>query len=375
MKAHPDLNDTLRDKGEAAVRERSDKAKQFNGRSKLVHDVETKHRIKITPFGDIEQALQKEHLIQDFLGARELSCLFGEPGTAKSVFAGDLAAHVGWGQQPWFGRRVTRCGVLYVAAERAALIKRRLAAFRIHHGVTDIPLAVLSGSFDLRSNRTSADAIVDIAKQWSDATCIKTGLIIGDTTSRLLAGGDENSPKDMGAFINNVAFIQEKTEAHIMLVHHVPHDANRMRGHSLQLAAMDTTILVQKNESGIRTATVDKNNDGDEGAQLAFDLLGVEIGCDPETGAATTAPVIRARDEKLFNAPPEPKLSKNQKTMFSILRDAGPSGLTTQEWDTRARAEGIGVPRRADLYDTRTALKAKRIVRQYGDRWTVSTDF
>jgi hypothetical protein len=57
--------------------------------------------------------------------------------------------------------------------------------------------------------------------------------------------------------------------------------------------------------------------------------------------------------------------------MYSLLRDAGASGLTTEQWNERARNEGVGLTRKADLYDIRAALKAKGIVRQYGDRWNV----
>ena len=59
--------------------------------------------------------------------------------------------------------------------------------------------------------------------------------------------------------------------------------------------------------------------------------------------------------------------------MLSLLYAAGQTGLTTDEWNTRARAEGIGVKRRADLVDYRLALKAKNLVREYADRWHVAT--
>ena len=45
--------------------------------------------------------------------------------------------------------------------------------------------------------------------------------------------------------------------------------------------------------------------------------------------------------------------------MFSLLRGAGASGLTTDRWNELARNEGLGVSRKADLYDIRAALKAK----------------
>ena len=67
----------------------------------------------------------------------------------------------------------------------------------------------------------------------------------------------------------------------------------------------------------------------------------------------------------------EPKLTANQKTLFTMLHTAGSSGLSLEDWNNLAREAGIGVKRKADLNDIRTALLSKRLVRRYGDRWTV----
>jgi len=329
-----------------------------------------KYGITFTAFADIERAPHKKHLVHNFLGAGELSCLFGPPGSAKSVLAGDLAAHLATGQD-WFSRRVMTGGVLFIAAERPGLVKRRLAAFRMYHDITEsVPLAVVSGEIDLR-NRLGADGIIACARRLEDDTGIQMQLIIADTMSRLLGGGDENSPKDVGAFINGVAHVQNATRSHFMLVHHVPHEQNRMRGHGLALAAMDTTIRVEKT-GDIRVATIEKNNDGEEGERIAFTLESFELGRDPETKEPTTAPIVRPATATTHPVTTEVKLAKNQQTMLSLLHAAGPGGLTTEQWNERARNEGVGVKRKADLYDIRAALKAKGLVRQYGERWSVA---
>jgi Fe2+ or Zn2+ uptake regulation protein len=67
-----------------------------------------------------------------------------------------------------------------------------------------------------------------------------------------------------------------------------------------------------------------------------------------------------------------PKLTKNQQTMYSILRDAGPGGLTADQWNERLREVGIGTKRKADIYDARAGLKAKNLVREFNGRWNAS---
>ena len=40
-------------------------------------------------------------------------------------------------------------------------------------------------------------------------------------------GGDENSSIDMGAFVENIGMIQEKTDAHLTIIHHTGKGAAR----------------------------------------------------------------------------------------------------------------------------------------------------
>jgi hypothetical protein len=170
----------------------------------------------------------------------------------------------------------------------------------------------------------------------------------------------------MGGIVNATAHIQEKTGSHVLWVHHMPHDGDRMRGHGALLGAMDTTIHVIKSASG-RSATVVKANDSEEGECVDFDLESIEVGTD-----GTTAPVVIASNQtRGRSVASEPKLKGNQQTMFAILHSAGSAGLTIEQWNTEAREAGIGLKRRPDLYDVRTQLKAKGLVREYGERWTV----
>jgi hypothetical protein len=237
--------------------------------------------LTFTAFADINPEPRKEWLVKDFLGAAEMSCKFGMPGSAKSVLAGDLAAHVAAGL-PWFGRQALSGSVLYLAFERPALVKRRFAAWKRHHDIKDMPLAVISESVDLCSNTEGAEKIIFFAEKWAKQTGYDPRLIIFDTVSRALFGGDENSPCDMGRLVTHVQLIQDRTGAHVQALHHVPMGVpTRMRGHGCLLGACDTTISLERLDDSIRTATTDKNNDGPTGERLAFFLKSVELYRDP----------------------------------------------------------------------------------------------
>jgi hypothetical protein len=317
-----------------------------------------------TLFRDLKAQSTKEWLVHNLLGAGEASAFYGKPGDGKSVLAEDLALHVaaGW---PWHGRAVRQGAVLYVALERRMLVERRAIAFRERHGAHDLPFAIVGGVRDFRDKGTPAQ-IASIARQVEEETGQPVILICIDTLSRALCGGDENSPKDMGAIVTATSLLQAATGGHVLWVHHMPLDGgDRLRGHGALLGALDTTIHVTRAGTA-RTATVVKANDSEEGEQVAFTLESVIIGQD------TTAPVVSPAEGAQLAPAGDSKLTKNQQTMFSVLYEAGSGGLTTDAWYDRARQAGIGNSRKADLYDISRQLKSKRAVNQYGDRWAVT---
>ena len=229
----------------------------------------------------------KAWLAKDFLGAGETSCWYGHPGDGKSVLVEDFGLHVA-AHMPWHDREVLGGAVLYIALERVQLVKRRALAFKIKHDVAGLPFAIMGGVLDLRDRKT-ADAVLQVVAEVEKRTGEKVVLIIIDTISRALCGGDENSPKDMGALINTVGRIQDASSAHVALVHHVPHEADRMRGHGSLLGAIDTTVHIVKGTSE-RSGTIIKDNDGADGQAVHFTLDSVELCSDGNN--VTTAPVV-----------------------------------------------------------------------------------
>lgn len=333
--------------------------------------------LRLTRFADIATAPQKRMLVSKLLGTGELSCCYAGPGSGKSILVTDLAAHVALGWD-WHGRRVQHGAVLYVAAERARLVERRLAAFRKHHGVDDMPLAIVSGAIDLRSKADHAAEIVLHARDLREDTGLDVALIAIDTVSRVLAGGDENSPKDMGALVANVSAIQEATGAHVLLIHHVPKDGGGMRGHGALLGAVDTSISIERNGE-LRTASIVKTNDGDEGQSVSFELASVTLYTDPETGEETAAPVVVPTSAKALKAEPSRKLSDKQRLALDALADVAsepppatyglPGSIRVAKahtWRDELTARGIIDPEssnpRRDFIRLRNQLAARQLM-------------
>ena len=244
-------------------------------------------------YRDFASSSVKRWIVPGLLGAGEFSAFFGEPGSGKSVLLGDLALHVAANVRkplPWFGRTITAGLAVFFALERPLNVERRALAFRQHTGLADIAFALVRGPINFREPGTAAK-ILDTVRQAEDAFGCGLALLAVDTVSAALAGGDENSPKDLGAFVATMLGVLARCDnAHLVATHHQPHDAARLRGHGVLLGALDLTDEVV-NDGGRRSATVRKNNDGPEGARLAFTLRSVTIGHD-EAGTPTEAPLV-----------------------------------------------------------------------------------
>lgn len=288
-------------------------------------DGRPRFRFNLTFFDDIGEEHHKGWLIRDLFGDNELSVVYGAPGSGKSVLMGDAACHVAAGLA-WFGRRTQQCAILYVAAERHKLVKRRMAAWRKHHGILNLPIVVLDGLFDFASNTAHGDEIARIAEHVSEATGHRVGWVIIDTKAQVMGGKDENSSQDVSVLNSNIARIQQ-TGAHVTVVDHTPQsDPTRPKGNGGLLGAADGSFLVLK-EGKARTLTIGSKapNDGPDDIEIAFSLEGVVLGINAE-GEKTEAPVVvaaqRAPATTSEPAPAQPLGSLQQKIMTAVVQAA-----------------------------------------------------
>jgi hypothetical protein len=234
----------------------------------------------------------------------------------------DLALHVAAGFA-WFGRKVEQGAVVYVAAEAGRSIINRVAAWRIKHGLDakDIPFAAVTNSIDLcHAAAGDVDRLVEAIHQAALGPAV---LIIVDTLSRALAGGNENAPDDMGAFVRSLDRLREEWSCHVAVVHHSGKDQSRgPRGHSLLTCAVDTEIEIERDHSsGISIATVTKQRDNVTDGHIAFQLSQVVLGKDQDGEPVTSCivdPIVTPPQKRRL----KPRLSPAQKRALELLTDA-----------------------------------------------------
>lgn len=228
-------------------------------------------------------------LVKGLLDQGAMTVLYGPSNVGKTFVAMDLGFHVAAGRD-YAGMRVSRGAVLYVAAEGGRGAKRRVRALRDKFGVEDVPFFLLPSSVDLR--RPDADlrplisAIRDMMTELR-ARGFDLVLIVIDTLSRAMAGGDENSSVDMGHIVTHFDALRAATSAHLLVVHHSGKNvAAGARGHSLLRAATDTEI-----EIGEGVVEVTKQRDLDKSWSSGFVLETRVLGVDGEGDPVTSCTV------------------------------------------------------------------------------------
>lgn len=241
-----------------------------------------------TPFdeaADTALTTAARPLIKGVLDCGAMSILYGESNAGKTFVAMDVAFHIASGR-PWAGKRVFGAPVLYVAAEGGAGARKRAAALKARYGGCD------GFHFLLRSvNLLRADAdlrpLLGAVAALEARLGVRFGLIVIDTLSRAMAGGDENASTDMGAMVRHLDVLRRATGAHLMAVHHSGKDrAKGARGHSLLRAATDTEIEVADRE-----IMVTKQRDLDGSFARHFDLDVVTLGVDADGDPVTSCTV------------------------------------------------------------------------------------
>jgi RecA-family ATPase len=81
--------------------------------------------------------------------------------------------------------------------------------------------------------------VIELVLHVAAQTGHPVALVIVDTLSRAMAGGNENSPEDMTAIVGNCDRIRAATGAHVCIVHHSGKDEARGRARAQFLAGRD----------------------------------------------------------------------------------------------------------------------------------------
>lgn len=272
-----------------------------------------------------EMAARKplREVVKGVFPQKGVAVIYGEPEGGKSFVALDMAASVAEGRE-WFGHRVIRTPVVYLALEGAEGFGKRVAAWEAHNGrkmpatihfitgerVQDSPEAE---GFDL-TNPANVTHLFMTAR----AAGAQGGVVIIDTLNRASVGVDENSSEGMGMIVQGMHHLQQLIDGLVVAIHHPGKDLNRgMRGHSSLLGSLDASLEV-RHSNGVRSWVPGKNKDNGKAALQGFDLTVVDIGVDEDGDLVTSCVVTPVGVVEDPTKKPSP-IGKLQRFVFSVL--------------------------------------------------------
>jgi len=197
------------------------------------------------PLGDLEFR-KPQWIIDGLLEQHSFAVCFGAPAAGKTFVTLDMALSIATGNA-FHEHDVKQGAVFYIAGEGHNGFARRAAAWSKERGISlkGIPF-FKSNSAVIFTDEDAVDRMVDVIDQMVDQHG-NPALIVIDTLARAMGAADENSTKEMGAFVSVVDEIRDRYETTILAVHHTGHGAkDRARGSSALLGAVDAEFKVEK---------------------------------------------------------------------------------------------------------------------------------
>lgn len=227
-----------------------------------------------------------------------------EPKAGKTAVTLTVGLHVASGLNLGPSLRVSEPrGVLYFGLEGRRAIRLRIAAWRRHmadSGATVpefIPLFVVEKSKNLlgADERQELANAVKAAELWLQKEHgVDLGMIVVDTFTKAMPGGDQNSVEDTSSTFDVVARIRENNvEANIVFIHHKARAGN-VRGSTNIEADPDVLTSVTK-EANVVSFRVDRARSIEEGEIYRFALNSYDLGVSSQ-GYTISAPVCTPVD-------------------------------------------------------------------------------
>lgn len=298
----------------------------------------------------------QDYLIKGHLPSNALASIYGPSGSYKSFLAVSWACHIATGKA-WAGKRVNRGAVVYVVGEGGLGVPRRIRAWESSlndNSPIDALYRIDCPVFP--ASQESAEQVIYAAKDVEQETGLPVRLIVLDTLARCFGGSDENTAKDMGAFIQGCDYIKAKTNATVLVVHHSGKDQDKgARGSSAFRAALDAEFNIRReNDKEALILSCTKMKDADEPPQVAYDLHPVSI-CIDEDGEEITSLVLSDQPRQPQDAAAGDmalthvrRLSGNHLALWESIRNrtAQSDSCTKSQVRDDLRAKGIDVSKK-----------------------------
>lgn len=257
-----------------------------------------KRVFECTRWDKLPHSPDTDDLVEGLLTPGDASVVYGKSNVGKSFWTLDLSAHIATCTSYRGTMSVEGGGAVYVTLEGQRAFRNRLQALHVSGRLRPgAPLYVVMSPVNLLEATDPKELIAAVQRVTAEAR-VPIRLIVIDTLSRAMPGGDECSGKDMTAAVRAVDEIRSSTGAHVMLVHHCGKDEARgARGHSSLRAAIDTEIeIIRPPGSDVILASVTKQRDLEKVSLMPFSLVPRVLGSTKKGKPITSCTVHHEAD-------------------------------------------------------------------------------
>lgn len=222
--------------------------------------------INFMPMHELLECPRPDPLVKGFIREQEAVCVYSEANAGKSFVVLDIAMCVATGK-PWLDTYAVKQGpVIYMAGEGGASLQDRANAWMRYHKIPEVfGMYFQTRPLPLREEET----IEEIQKRLKrfqeklrgrDKADLQPRLIVVDTLSQFMMGGDENGP-DMALFVSNCRRLSQDNNTAILIVHHTNKNGESERGHTALRGNVDVMFKCKPHYQDNKLAGLDIIND------------------------------------------------------------------------------------------------------------------
>lgn len=304
-----------------------------------------RHRWQIIPAKELRNLPTVKWLVKGEIPDKSLSVIYGASGIGKSFIALDYALRV-----------AQSAPVLYVAAEGEYGYQARIAAWCKHHQRSEEKLFMCLGAVALLE-----DDELEMFIGEAERVVKKPKLIIVDTLARSMVGGDENSSRDMGIFIDRCDELVRRFDCAVVIVHHTNKSGIFERGSNALRGGVAAMIRVSDDDELI-VIECTKSKNGKPFDPKYMRLQPVDVGLVDEDGNPYI-PVVALPTERQYQLDYHGLTRNQRKVLEACALDVFEFGFSVMEIN-----ELLPEMSRGQLVTTFSTLKKLNYIEQVAKR-------
>lgn len=291
-------------------------------------DRQTPRRYRLLSRGELRNLPPPTWMIHGMLPEIALSFLVGAPGSYKSFLALDWACCIVTGL-PWQNHAVLKKGpVVYLAGEGLGGINKRISAWESCHKVIADDLYTIGEAVELLKPESVGELLAEL--QMMAAPPI---MVIIDTLSRAMVGGDPLSSKEIMMAISAADRIRKTFGCHVLIVHHKNKSDDILGSISIPGGA-DTIVDIAADGVDL-TISCTKQKEFEVFKPIEMQAVDIAVDDNPENNSKVLVLADHESEAAAYH------LTRSQRIMLDALMHFGLDGALATEWEKAAVGPGV----------------------------------